>query len=262
MIDIELIRNHQEVVKENIKKKFQDQKLPLVDEVYELDKKFRAAKTEGDQLRGDRNRISKEIGVFMRQKEFDKAEAAKQSVKDIDQRITDLEAEEKEMEVEIRKRMMVIPNIIDPTVPIGKDDSENVEIEKYGEPLIPDYEIPYHADIFQSFDGFDSESAGRTSGNGFYYLQGDVARLHSSIISYARDFMIDHGFTYVIPPFMIHSNVVTGVMSFDEMENMMYKIDGEDLYLIGTSEHSMIGMNNFGKIQLISFAVWKFRFVL
>ena len=241
MIDIELIRNHQEVVKENIKKKFQDQKLPLVDEVYELDKKFRAAKTEGDQLRGDRNRISKEIGVFMRQKEFDKAEAAKQSVKDIDQRITDLEAEEKEMEVEIRKRMMVIPNIIDPTVPIGKDDSENVEIEKYGEPLIPDYEIPYHADIFQSFDGFDSESAGRTSGNGFYYLQGDVARLHSSIISYARDFMIDHGFTYVIPPFMIHSNVVTGVMSFDEMENMMYKIDGEDLYLIGTSEHSMIG---------------------
>ncbi|QRG86747.1 serine--tRNA ligase [Bulleidia sp. zg-1006] len=241
MINIELIRNHREIVKENIKKKFQDQKLPLVDEVYELDKKFRAAKTEGDKLRGDRNRISKEIGGFMRNKELEKAEVAKQSVKDIDQRIIDLEAEEKEMETEIRKRMMLIPNIIDETVPIGKDDSENIEIEKYGEPTVPDYEIPYHADIFQSFGGFDQESAGRTSGNGFYYLQGDVARLHSAIISYARDFMISRGFTYVVPPFMIHSNVVTGVMSFDEMENMMYKIEGEDLYLIGTSEHSMIG---------------------
>lgn len=241
MIDIELIRTNREAVKENIKKKFQDQKLDLVDEVFELDKKYRAAKTKGDQLRADRNRISKEIGLFMRNKELEKAENAKTTVKEIDVEIQKLESEEVEMETEIRKRMMVIPNIIDETVPLGKDDSENVEIEKYGDPIVPEYEIPYHADIFQTFNGFDQESAGRTSGNGFYYLQGDVARLHSSIISYARDFMINRGFTYVVPPFMIHSDVVTGVMSFDEMENMMYKIEGEDLYLIGTSEHSMIG---------------------
>lgn len=241
MIDIELIRKNKEVVKENIKKKFQDNKLPLVDEVFELDKNYRLAKTQGDNLRADRNRISKEIGLFMRNKDLQKAELAKTKVKTIDIEIQKLEKEEEKIAKEIHERMMVIPNIIDETVPIGKDDSENVEIEKFGNPFVPNYEIPYHADIFQTFDGFDQESAGRTSGNGFYYLQGDVARLHSSIISYARDFMIDRGFTYVVPPFMIRSEVVTGVMSFEEMENMMYKIEGENLYLIGTSEHSMIG---------------------
>lgn len=241
MIDIELIRKNKEAVKENIKKKFQDNKLPLVDEVFELDKNYRLAKTQGDNLRADRNRISKEIGLFMRNKDLQKAELAKTKVKIIDIEIQKLEKEEEKIAKEIHERMMVIPNIIDETVPIGKDDSENVEIEKFGNPFVPNYEIPYHADIFQTFDGFDQESAGRTSGNGFYYLQGDVARLHSSIISYARDFMIDRGFTYVVPPFMIRSEVVTGVMSFEEMENMMYKIEGENLYLIGTSEHSMIG---------------------
>lgn len=241
MIDIELIRKNKEAVKENIKKKFQDDKLPLVDEVFELDKNYRLAKTQGDNLRADRNRISKEIGLFMRNKDLQKAELAKTKVKTIDIEIQKLEKEEEKIAKEIHERMMVIPNIIDETVPIGKDDSENVEIEKFGNPFVPNYEIPYHADIFQTFDGFDQESAGRTSGNGFYYLQGDVARLHSSIISYARDFMIDRGFTYVVPPFMIRSEVVTGVMSFEEMENMMYKIEGENLYLIGTSEHSMIG---------------------
>ncbi len=241
MIDIELIRKNKEAVKENIKKKFQDNKLPLVDEVFELDKNYRLAKTQGDNLRADRNRISKEIGLFMRNKDLQKAELAKTKVKTIDIEIQKLEKEEEKIAKEIHERMMVIPNIIDETVPIGKDDSENVEIEKFGNPFVPNYEIPYHADIFQTFDGFDQESAGRTSGNGFYYLQGDVARLHSSIISYARDFMIDRGFTYVVPPFMIRSEVVTGVMSFEEMENMMYKIEGENLYLIGTSEHSMIG---------------------
>lgn len=241
MIDIELIRKNKEAVKENIKKKFQDNKLPLVDEVFELDKNYRLAKTQGDNLRADRNRISKEIGLFMRNKDLQKAELAKTKVKTIDIEIQKLEKEEEKIAKEIHERMMVIPNIIDETVPIGKDDSENVEIEKFGNPFVPNYEIPYHADIFQTFDGFDQESAGRTSGNGFYYLQGDVARLHSSIISYARDFMINRGFTYVVPPFMIRSEVVTGVMSFEEMENMMYKIEGENLYLIGTSEHSMIG---------------------
>lgn len=241
MIDIELIRKNKEAVKENIKKKFQDNKLPLVDEVFELDKNYRLAKTQGDNLRADRNRISKEIGLFMRNKDLQKAELAKTKVKTIDIEIQKLEKEEEKIAKEIHERMMVIPNIIDETVPIGKDDSENVEIEKFGNPFVPNYEIPYHSDIFQTFDGFDQESAGRTSGNGFYYLQGDVARLHSSIISYARDFMIDRGFTYVVPPFMIRSEVVTGVMSFEEMENMMYKIEGENLYLIGTSEHSMIG---------------------
>lgn len=241
MIDIELIRKNKEAVKENIKKKFQDNKLPLVDEVFELDKNYRLAKTQGDNLRADRNRISKEIGLFMQNKDLQKAELAKTKVKTIDIEIQKLEKEEEKIAKEIHERMMVIPNIIDETVPIGKDDSENVEIEKFGNPFVPNYEIPYHADIFQTFDGFDQESAGRTSGNGFYYLQGDVARLHSSIISYARDFMIDRGFTYVVPPFMIRSEVVTGVMSFEEMENMMYKIEGENLYLIGTSEHSMIG---------------------
>ncbi len=241
MIDIELIRKNKEAVKENIKKKFQDNKLPLVDEVFELDKNYRLAKTQGDNLRADRNRISKEIGLFMRNKDLQKAELAKTKVKTIDIEIQKLEKEEEKIAKEIHERMMVIPNIIDETVPIGKDDSENLEIEKFGNPFVPNYEIPYHADIFQTFDGFDQESAGRTSGNGFYYLQGDVARLHSSIISYARDFMIDRGFTYVVPPFMIRSEVVTGVMSFEEMENMMYKIEGENLYLIGTSEHSMIG---------------------
>lgn len=241
MIDIELIRKNKEAVKENIKKKFQDNKLPLVDEVFELDKNYRLAKTQGDNLRADRNRISKEIGLFMRNKDLQKAELAKTKVKTIDIEIQKLEKEEEKIAKEIYEKMMVIPNIIDETVPIGKDDSENVEIEKFGNPFVPNYEIPYHADIFQTFDGFDQESAGRTSGNGFYYLQGDVARLHSSIISYARDFMIDRGFTYVVPPFMIRSEVVTGVMSFEEMENMMYKIEGENLYLIGTSEHSMIG---------------------
>lgn len=241
MIDIKLIRENPELVKENIRKKFQDEKLPLVDEVAEFDKQFRDAKTKGDALRGDRNRISKEIGLLMREGKKDEAEAAKQKVKDLEKELQDLEESEEKLQDEIKKRMMVIPNIIDPSVPIGKDDSENVEIERFGEPVVPDFEIPYHTDILESLDGLDLDSARETSGNGFYYLMGDVARLHSSILSYARDFMIGRGYTYFIPPFMIHGNVVNGVMSFSEMQNMMYKIEGEDLYLIGTSEHSMIG---------------------
>lgn len=241
MIDIKLIRENVDLVKENMKKKFQDEKLHLVDEVRELDTQFRAAKTKGDALRGDRNRISKEIGKLMGQGLKDEAEAAKQKVKDFDQELLDLEELEGKLEEEIKQRMMLIPNIIDPSVPIGKDDSENVEIEKFGEPVVPEYEIPYHTDILENLDGLDLDSARNTSGNGFYYLMGDVARLHSAILAYARDFMVNRGFTYFIPPFMIHGDVVNGVMSFAEMQNMMYKIEGEDLYLIGTSEHSMIG---------------------
>ena len=241
MIDIKLIRENPELVRENIKKKFQDEKLVLVDEVAKLDKEFRDAKTRADALRGDRNRISKEIGKLFGQGKREEAEAAKQQVKDMETDLQNLEIKETELEAEIRQRMMLIPNIIDPSVPIGKDDSENVEIEKFGDPLIPDFEIPYHTDILDALDGLDLDSARNTSGNGFYYLMGDVARLHSSILAYARDFMINRGFTYFIPPFMIHGSVVNGVMSFAEMQNMMYKIEGEDLYLIGTSEHSMIG---------------------
>ncbi len=241
MIDINLIRENPELVKENIKKKFQNEKLVLVDEVQSMDTEYRAAKTRGDNLRGERNKISKQIGLYMRDKNIEAAEQAKQSVKDMDAELESLEVKEAKLAEEIKNRMMVIPNIIDPSVPIGKDDSENVEIQKYGEPFVPSFEIPYHTDILEKLAGIDIDSAGRTSGNGFYYLQGDIARLHSSILSYARDFMINRGFTYFIPPFMIHSSVVTGVMSFAEMQNMMYKIEGEDLYLIGTSEHSMIG---------------------
>ncbi|MCR4950392.1 MAG: serine--tRNA ligase [Solobacterium sp.] len=241
MIDIKLVRENPELVKENIKKKFQDEKLVLVDEVIELDKANRAAKQRGDDLRAERNRISKQIGILMREGKKDEAEETKKKVKEFDQELQDLEVKESEFSEEIKKRMMVIPNIIDPSVPIGKDDSENVEIEKFGEPFVPEYEIPYHTDIIEKLDGIDLDSAGRTSGNGFYYLKGNIARLHSSILSYARDFMINRGFEYFIPPFMIHGSVVNGVMSFTEMQNMMYKIEGEDLYLIGTSEHSMIG---------------------
>jgi len=241
MIDIKLVRENPNLVRENIRKKFQDQKLPLVDEVIDLDKKFRDAKTHGDTMRSDRNRISKEIGNLMRQGRKEEAEAAKAQVKQMEQDLLDLEKQEEEYAAEIKKRMMVIPNIIDPSVPIGRDDSENRENERFGEPVVPDYEIPYHTDLLEALDGLDLDSARNTSGNGFYYLMGDVARLHSSILSYARDFMIGRGFTYFIPPFMIHGDVVNGVMSFDEMQNMMYKIEGEDLYLIGTSEHSMIG---------------------
>lgn len=241
MIDINLIRENPELVKENIKKKFQDEKLILIDEVQSMDTEYRAAKTRGDNLRGERNKISKQIGLYMRDKNIEAAEQAKQSVKDMDAELESLEVKEAKLAEEIKNRMMVIPNIIDSSVPIGKDDSENVEIQKYGEPFVPSFEIPYHTDILEKLAGIDIDSAGRTSGNGFYYLQGDIARLHSSILSYARDFMINRGFTYFIPPFMIHSSVVTGVMSFAEMQNMMYKIEGEDLYLIGTSEHSMIG---------------------
>ena len=241
MLDIKLIRTNPELVKENIKKKFQDEKLKLVDEVIELDKKNREAKNHGDELRAKRNSISKEIGGFMKNGQKDKAESAKLEVAKINKELETLEEEQKKLDEEVRQRMLVIPQIIDETVPIGKDDSENVEIEKFGEPVIPSYEIPYHVDIIETFDGIDLDSSRNTSGAGFYYLKGDIARLHSAILSYARDFMIDRGFTYYIPPFMIRSDVVTGVMSFAEMENMMYKIEGEDLYLIGTSEHSMIG---------------------
>lgn len=241
MIDIKLIRENRDLVKENIKKKFQDEKLVLVDEVYEMDKEYRASKTKGDEIRATRNKISKEIGMLMKQGKKDEAEQAKQKVKDLDAEQIALEEKEANLEKEIRQRMLVIPNIIDETVPIGKDDSENVEIERFGEPVVPEYEIPYHVDIITKLDGCDLDSSGRTSGNGFYYLKGDIARLHSSILAYARDFMINRGFTYFIPPFMIHGSVVEGVMSFKEMENMMYKIEGEDLYLIGTSEHSMVG---------------------
>lgn len=241
MIDIKFLRSNPDAVRENIKKKFQDQKLPLVDEVLDLDSQFREAKNRGDFLRSQRNTVSKQIGAFLAKGQKEEAENAKKQVAEIAKELGELEVKEATLEEEIKKRMMVIPNIIDPSVPIGKDDSENVENERFGEPKVPPYEIPYHVDIMESFDGIDLDSARKTSGNGFYYLRGDIARLHSAILSYARDFMIDRGFTYYIPPYMIHSSVVNGVMSFTEMENMMYKIEGEDLYLIGTSEHSMIG---------------------
>ncbi len=241
MIDINLIRTNPDLVRENIKKKFQDAKLPLVDEVIELDKQNREAIQRGDTLRSQRNKISKQIGMLMGKGQREEAEAAKKQVSAINDELLELEKKEEELGAEVKKRMMVIPNIIDASVPIGKDDSENVENERFGEPVVPDYEIPYHVDIMEKLDGIDLDAARRTSGNGFYYLKGDIARLHSAILSYARDFMIDRGFTYYVPPFMIRSAVVNGVMSFSEMENMMYKIEGEDLYLIGTSEHSMIG---------------------
>ena len=241
MIDIKLIRTNPQLVKDNIKKKFQDEKLVLVDEVEAFDKEFREAKTRGDYLRGQRNAVSKQIGGFMAKGDKQAAEDAKKQVAEIAAELLALEKREEVLQEEIRKRMLVIPNIIDDSVPIGKDDSENVEVERFGDPYVPPFEIPYHVDIMEKLDGIDLDSARRTSGNGFYYLTGDIARLHSAILSYARDFMIDRGFTYCIPPFMIRSEVVTGVMSFAEMENMMYKIEGEDLYLIGTSEHSMIG---------------------
>lgn len=241
MIDINLIRENPELVKENIRKKFQDEKLPLVDEVAAMDKEVREVKQKGDALRADRNKMSKQIGGLMREGKKDEAEQIKAKVKSMGSELEELEKKEAELNEEIKKRMYVIPQIIDPSVPIGKDDSENVEIERFGEPYVPDFEIPYHTDILEKLDGLDIDSAGRTSGNGFYYLKGDIARLHSSILSYARDFMINRGFTYFIPPFMIHGNVVNGVMSFEDMQQMMYKIEGEDLYLIGTSEHSMVG---------------------
>ena len=241
MIDIKFLRENPDAVKENIKKKFQDSKLPMVDEVIELDKQSRAAKAEADDLRNQRNKISKEIGALMAQGKKEEAEAVKKKVAELAQRLAELEPMEEELQEKITKIMMVIPNIIDPSVPIGKDDTCNVEIEKFGEPVVPDFEIPYHTEIMESFNGLDLDAARRVAGNGFYYLMGDIARLHSAVIAYARDFMINRGFTYCVPPFMIRSNVVTGVMSFAEMEAMMYKIEGEDLYLIGTSEHSMIG---------------------
>ena len=241
MIDINLIRTNPELVKENIKKKFQDEKLPLVDEVIEFDKEIRALKLEGDNLRASRNTLSQQIGLLMREKKIEEANKIKETVSNNNKRIAEIDPLVENLQNEITKRMLVIPNIVDKSVPVGRDDNENVEIEKFGEPYVPDYEIPYHADIISKLNGLDKEAAGRTSGNGFYYLLGDVARLHSAMLSYARDFMIDKGFTYCVPPFMIRSDVVNGVMSFAEMENMMYKIEGEDLYLIGTSEHSMIG---------------------
>ena len=241
MLDINLIRNDPEKVKENIRKKFQDAKLPMVDEVLALDKEFRGAIQQADALRNKRKTISKEIGGLMGKGLKEEAEKRKAEVAAMADELAALEAKEEELKGEIRKRMLVIPNIIDDSVPIGKDDSENVEIQRYGEPVVPEWEVPYHVDIMERLSGIDLDAARKTSGNGFYYLMGDIARLHSAILSYARDFMIDRGFTYVVPPFMIHGNVVTGVMSFAEMENMMYKIEGEDLYLIGTSEHSMIG---------------------
>ena len=241
MLDIRFVRENPDVVKENIRKKFQDEKLPLVDECIEIDAKVRALKSEGDNLRSERNSTSTEIGSLMREKKIEEANAKKERVKQINARLDVIEKEEAELAEVLKQKMMVIPNIIDDSVPIGRDDSENVEIQKYGEPVVPDFEIPYHADACEALSGLDKESAGRTSGNGFYYLMGDIARLHSAMLSYARDFMIDKGFTYCVPPFMIRSDVVTGVMSFAEMDAMMYKIEGEDLYLIGTSEHSMIG---------------------
>ena len=241
MIDINLIRENQDLVKENIKKKFQDEKLPLVDEVFNLDKEYRECKLKGDTLRGEKNKLSSSIGELMRDGKKDEAEKVKKEVSSMQEEIEELGNREVELEGKIKEIMMVIPNIIDESVPIGKDDSENVEVERFGEPVVPKYEVPYHADIILALNGMDKEAAGRTSGEGFYYLLGDIARLHEAMIAYARDYMIDKGFTYAIPPFMIHSNVVTGVMSFPEMEAMMYKIEGEDLYLIGTSEHSMIG---------------------
>ncbi|MBQ4383979.1 MAG: serine--tRNA ligase [Firmicutes bacterium] len=241
MLDIRFVRENPEVVKQNIRNKFQDAKLPLVDEVIELDAQARAAQKEADDLRASRNKLSKQIGMLMGQKKFDEANAVKEQVTQNAARLAELEKSEAELAEKVKKIMMVIPNIIDPSVPIGKDDSENVEVERFGEPVVPDYEIPYHTDIMESFGGIDLDSAHRVAGNGFYYLIGDIARLHSAVITYARDFMINRGFTYCIPPFMIRSAVVDGVMSFSEMDSMMYKIEGEDLYLIGTSEHSMIG---------------------
>ncbi len=241
MLDINLIRNNPDKVRENIRKKFQDEKLPMVDEVIRLDREFRDAIQQGDNLRNKRKTLSKQIGGLLGKGEKEEAEKVKVEVAAMADELAALEAKEEELKAEIRKRMLVIPNIIDDSVPIGRDDSENVEIQRYGEPAVPEWEIPYHVDIMERLNGIDLDAARKTSGNGFYYLMGDVARLHSAILSYARDFMIDRGFTYVVPPFMIHGNVVTGVMSFAEMENMMYKIEGEDLYLIGTSEHSMIG---------------------
>ena len=241
MIDIKLIRENSDLVKENIKKKFQDQKLKLVDEVADLDKKSREVKKEADMLRAKRNELSTNIGTLMRDGKKEEAEAIKQEVVEINEKLTTIEEEEVTLNKEIKERMMVIPNIMDESVPIGKDDTENVENEKFGEPVVPSFEVPYHADIIAKLNGIDKEAAGRTSGNGFYYLMGDVARIHSAMLSYARDFMINKGFTYCVPPFMIRSDVVTGVMSFEEMDAMMYKIEGEDLFLIGTSEHSMIG---------------------
>ena len=241
MIDIKFLRGNPDIVKQNIKNKFQNDKLPLVDEVIELDKQARAAQQEADTLRANKNAIAKQIGALMAQGKKEEAEEVKKQVAETSARLKELEALEPELKEKVKKIMMIIPNIIDPSVPIGKDDSENVEVQKYGEPVVPDFEIPYHADIMEALGGIDLDSARKVAGNGFYYLMGDIARLHSAIISYARDFMIDRGFTYCIPPFMIRSNVVTGVMSFAEMDAMMYKIEGEDLYLIGTSEHSMIG---------------------
>ena len=241
MIDIKLIRENRDLVKENIKKKFQDEKLPLVDEVYELDKRVREVQVKADGLKAEKNRLSGEIGKLMKEGKKEEAEAIKKTIQANADEITKLEEEQETLTSQIKEKMMVIPQIMDPSVPIGKDDSENVEVQKFGDPFVPDYEIPHHADIIVRVNGMDKEAAGRTSGEGFYYLLGDIARLHEAMIAYARDFMIDAGFTYAIPPFMIHSDVVTGVMSFPEMEAMMYKIEGEDLYLIGTSEHSMIG---------------------
>ena len=241
MIDIARLREDPEAVRENIKKKFQDHKLPLVDEALELDKQYRAAITRASELRSMRNKLSKEIGQFMREGKKEAAAENKKKVGEMAEELKSLEEVEKESGDKLREVMMKIPNFLDPTVPIGKDDSENVEITKYGDPVVPDYEVPYHTDIMESFDGIDLDAAGRVAGNGFYYLMGDIARLHSAVLAYARDFMINRGFTYCVPPYMIRSNVVTGVMSFEEMDAMMYKIEGEDLYLIGTSEHSMIG---------------------
>ena len=241
MIDIKLIREQRDLVRENIKKKFQDEKLPLVDEIYDLDVQYRNAKKDADDLRSEKNKLSDKIGSFMREGKKEEALKIKEEIGSISFKIANLEAEEEKLSKEIKEKMMQIPQIIDDSVPIGKDDSENVELEHFGEPLVPQYEIPYHADICESLNGLDKEAAGRTSGNGFYFLTGDIARLHSAMLAYARDFMIDKGFTYCIPPFMIRSDVVTGVMSFKEMDAMMYKIEGEDLFLIGTSEHSMIG---------------------
>ena len=241
MLDIKFVRENKELVKENMKKKFQEEKLPLVDEVIELDQRNRELKQQGDTLRSQRNESSGNIGKLMRDKKIDEANALKDEVKKINEQLVKIEEQEEEVSNKIYEKMLIIPQMIDPSVPVGKDDSENVEIERFGEPIVPDYEIPYHADICEKLNGLDKESAGRTSGNGFYYLMGDIARLHSAMLSYARDFMIDKGFTYCIPPFMIHGDVVNGVMSFAEMDAMMYKIEGEDLFLIGTSEHSMIG---------------------
>ncbi len=241
MLDIKFLRTNPDIVKQNIKNKFQDEKLPLVDKVIELDKEFRESKTRAEALRANRNKVSKQIGALMGQGKKEEAEEVKKQVTDMAEELEALSVKETELEEEIRKIMLIIPNIIDPSVPIGKDDSENVEIERFGEPFVPEFEVPYHVDIMEKLDGIELDQARETSGNGFYYLKGDIARLHSACLSYARDFMIDRGFTYYIPPYMIRSSVVTGVMSFAEMENMMYKIEGEDLYLIGTSEHSMIG---------------------